>query len=179
MPEISLQFVSVCLQATITSLFAGSLWFAWRNLKLFNHTHQASLLKALVEDYRRLVERDVFDQYHGELEEWQKKLLNSNLAPAMVYNTKLSNLAQIGQFYDHVGILLRQGLLDFHLCFEVIPVPYKFWEDTKDFRAIMKEVTYAEFWDSFEYLVRRYESEREARKRPLSVSQALRRAGFR
>lgn len=172
---MSLQFVSVVLQGYVTIVFTVSLWFAWRNLRVFNHTHQAGLLKSITEDYRRLVEQNVFEKYETELEDWQKKLLESDMTPVMVYDTKLSSIAQIGHFYDHLGLLLRQGLLDFHLCFEIVPVPYKFWEDTKELRSVMRRVTYSEFWSSFEYVVRRYQDEKKHRERPVSVQQALRR----
>jgi hypothetical protein len=163
------------MQGYVTVVFTVSLWFAWRNLRLFNHTHQANLLKSVVDDYRRLVEQDAFENYEAELEEWKRKLVGSDMTPVMVYDTKLSSIAQIGHFYDHLGLLLRQGLLDFRLCFEVVPVPYKFWEETEEFRNVMRRVTYAQFWGAFEHLVRRYRVEKRRRERPMPVQEALRR----
>lgn len=172
---MNLQFVSVILQGVVTLFFAASLVVGLWNLRLFHQSHQATLLKGIMEDYRRLVDRGVFDAYEQELQNWREKLKDSEFAPVLAYDTNFTAISQIGHFYDHVGLLLRKGLLDFQLCFEVLPVPYKFWEDTKDFRGVMKRVTYSEFWDHFEEVVDRYQAEKSRRVAPMTVVQALRR----
>ncbi len=161
--------LSVMLQGVVALLFAGSLLVAQRNLGLFRHNHQAMLLKSGMDEYRALVTQEAFDTYPDELESWRRSLAESELAPTMAYYTRLGTISQIGLFYDWVGLLVRKGLLDFDLCFEVVPMPYKFWADTQEFRAMMKEATYSEFWDPFEYLHGRYVAERRRRTDPPSI----------
>ena len=171
---MTLPIISAVLQGVVALLFAGSLAVALRNLALFRHNHQAMLLKSVMDDYRALVADDAFEAYVDELAAWKQEMLNAEgLAPTMAYYTKLSRLSQIGFFYDHVGLLVQQGLLDFALCFEVLPMPYRFWHDTREFRALMKKATYAGFWDPFEYLHDRYERERARRHPPQELSQLI------
>lgn len=161
---MSLQLISVLLQATVMVIFVGSLIVARRNLLVYRQQGQASLLKTAMEDYRALVADDVFDNYHQELEEWRASMRDRDgLQPHMAYYTKFSNISRVGFFYDHLGLIVRQGLLDFEMCFEVVPMPYKFWDDTREFRELMKKATYSEFWDPFEYLYDRYMAERRVR----------------
>lgn len=164
---MSLQLFSVLLQAFVASIFLGSLVVAFRNLVIFRHQAQAAVLKQAMMDYQALVAADAFEHYQAEVERWQTAMLESSeLQPTMAYYTKFTYISQVGFFYDHLGLLVRQGLLDFELCFEVVPMPYKFWNDTAEFREMMKKATYAEFWDPFEYLHDRYMAERARRVEP-------------
>lgn len=167
---MSLQLVSVLLQAFVASMFAGSLIVAFRNLVIFRHQSQAAVLKQAMQDYQALVADDAFEHYEAEVERWRTAMLESTeLQPTMAYYTKFTYISRIGFFYDHLGLLVRQGLLDFELCFEVVPMPYKFWNDTAEFREMMKKATYAEFWDPFEHLHDRYMAERARRAQPTSI----------
>jgi len=164
---MTLQLISVLLQGFVAAMFGGSLIVGYRNLVIFRHQSQASVLKQAMQDYQALVADDAFEYYQGELESWRTAMLESSeLQPTMAYYTKFTYISRIGFFYDHLGLLVRQGLLDFELCFEVVPMPYKFWNDTAEFRALMKNATYAEFWDPFEHLHNRYMAERARRARP-------------
>lgn len=169
---MTLQALSVALQGAVVLLIGGSLLVARRNLVLFRHNHQAMLLKSVMDEYRALVAEDVFDAYPEELASWQRSMEETELAPTMAYYTRLGAISRIGLFYDWVGLLVRDGLLDFELCFEVVPLPFKFWEDTQEFRSLMKSATYAGFWDPFEYLHRRY-LERRASERQRPTLRAL------
>lgn len=174
---MSLPLVSVILQGIVTLMFIGSWIVARRNLLVYRQQSQAGLLKHAMDEYRALVVDDVFERYAEELEQWKSALLDSqDLQPTMAYYTKFTHISRIGFFYDHLGLLVRQGLLDFELCFEVVPMPYKFWEDTREFREVMKAATYAEFWDPFEALHDRYVAERRRRGRPPTFSELLRRS---
>ena len=171
---MTLEVVSVVLQGVVAFMFGGSLLVARRNLIAFRHHHQSNLLKSVMADYRELVAEGVFDEYQRDLDSWRTELLDSEpLAPKMAYYTRFDRISRIGFFYDHVGLLVRQGLLDFKLCFEVVPMPYAFWKDTREFRAVMKRATYAQFWDPFEYLHDRYERERSVRGRPATLRSML------
>lgn len=171
---MTLQALSVALQGAVVLLIGGSLLVARRNLVLFRHNHQAMLLKSVMDEYRALVAEDVFDTYPAELASWQHSLEETELAPTMAYYTRLGAISRIGLFYDWVGLLVRDGLLDFELCFEVVPMPFKFWDDTQSFRTLMKSATYAGFWDPFEYLHGRYLSRRSSQRTRPSLRALLR-----
>lgn len=169
-----LQLLSVILQALVTCIFIGSFFIAYHNLRIFRQNHNAMVLKTVMNDYKKLVADEVFDKYPEELESWKYRLLESDFSPTMAYYNQLGIISRIGSFYDYVGMLLQKGLLDFDLCFEMVPFPYKFWEDTQEFRKIMKQATYAEFWDFFESLHNRYRTELAKRQKPHPLEKLLR-----
>lgn len=165
-PELILQALSVSLQGVVTVLFAASFIVALRNLHLFRNNHNATLIKYVLDEYKMLVAEDVFSRYPEELTTWKSQMEDTSFSPSMSYYTRLNIIARIGSFYEYVGLLVDKRLLDFNLCYEVLPMPYKFWQDMQEFRAIMKQVTYKQFWDYFENLHHKYIEERTKRNAP-------------
>ncbi len=164
---IDIQHIQLFLQAIVTCLFIGSFWLGFHNLQIFRQNHHANLLKIIMSDYMSLVQSDVFENYEKDLDEWKKQLIASELSPSKFYYDQLNNLSKIGHYFDHVGLLVNKKLIDFDLVFELLPFPYKFWEDTQEFRKVMQELTYSDFWNQFNYLHEQYMKERAKRDKPL------------
>ena len=161
-----LQRLGLFCQVAIAIMFAGSFIIGYFNLIAFNRSNTISTLKHLLDEYQALIKRGTFESYENELTNWKEQLATSALAPHAFYYKHLKHVSAVGLFYDYVGVMVKKRIVDFSLLFEVLPFPYMFWADTKDFRESMQEVTYANFWENFEYLSDRYYKERSKRDTP-------------
>ncbi len=165
--------IQLFLQAFIALLFLGSFIIGVTNLLMFRKNHNASQLKSIMNDYLKMTAEEVFSNYIDDLAQWKTDLAESDVRPRKFYYDQLNNMSRIGHFYEHVGLLVKKRLLDFHLLFELLPFPYKFWEDTEEFRDIMQKLTYSDFWGHFSYLYTRYEAESRNREKPALKAQLL------
>jgi hypothetical protein len=148
--------VALIFQGIITVLFLGSFWIGYKNLREFKKSYMTNTLKSIMDDYQKLINEDAFNCYQQELVTWKNKLADSDFSPTLFYYNTLNHISRIGQFYEHIGLLVRDELVDFDVLFELLPFPFKFWEDTEEFRTLMQEMTYVDFWLHFHYLRQRY-----------------------
>lgn len=74
-----------------------------------------------------------------------------------------------------MGLLVRDAIIDFDVLFELLPFAHKLWTDTSEFRNVMQEVTYADFWLHFQYLRERYIEALNMREPPKHKAEVLRR----
>ncbi len=165
--------VSIILQGIIAAMFTGSLVVAGHHLRTYKKASTTESLRAILDDYNEMVQEGVFDSYDKDLETWKEKLAASEKAPVNFYLHHLKSISRIGQFYERVGLLVRQDLVNFDLLFEMLPFPDKFWNETQEFRKTMSEITYVDFWNHFESLHRRYENARKNKDEPKDVSSVL------
>ena len=168
--------VALIFQGIITVLFLGSFWIGYKNLREFKKSYMTNTLKTIMDDYQKLTNENAFDGYPQELATWKHRLDDSDFSPTLFYYNTLNHISLIGQFYEHVGLLVRDELVDFDVLYELLPFPHKFWEDTTEFHALMQEMTYMDFWLLFQYLRQRYleaDNRREPPKRKAEVLQFI------
>ena len=170
MPVMTLIF-----QGVIALLFLGSFWIGYKNLREFKKLSTANTLKAIMDDYKKLIDDNAFNLYAEELIDWKIKLADSDFSPAFFYYNTFNHTSRIGQFYEHIGLLVRDEIIDFNILFELLPFPFKFWKDTEEFRTLMQEMTYVDFWLHFHYLRQRYLEARELREPPKRKAEVLQR----
>lgn len=163
---IDIPLLSLCFQGSIMLLFLGSFFVAVYNLMAFKQANITNALKSVMDDYWALTQDRVFEKYHEDLKHWRDNLAQTELNPLTFYYQHLNYVARVGQFYEMVGVLVRKRLVDFDLLFEVLPFPDKFWQDTREFREVMQQVTYSDFWYNFEFLETVYQQARKQRPRP-------------
>lgn len=166
-------WVATISQITIALVFVGSFIVGFYTLRTMQRSNAVATVKSVMDEYRILTASRSFDEYRTELENWNNALQGSELTPHSFYYFQLQHISTIGQFYDYVGLLVMKRLVDFHLLFEILPFPYVFWAETKEFRQAMKEMTYADFWNGFEHLHSRYTQEKSQRDKPRSRKSVL------
>lgn len=167
--------VTLIFQGIVAFLFLGSFWIGYRNLREFKKSSTANTLKTIIDDYQKLINDNTFNCYTKELVDWKTKLADTDFSPTLFYYNTFNHISRIGQFYDHVGLLVRDEIIDFNILFELLPFPFKFWEDTSEFRGIMQDVTYVDFWLHFQYLRERYVEVQSMRKPPKRKAEVLKR----
>lgn len=165
--------IALIFQGIITVLFLGSFWVGYGNLLVFKKSYLTNTLKTVMDDYQKLINENAFNCYSQDLMVWKSKMADSDFSPALCYHNTLKHLSRIGQFYEHVGLLVQDELIDYDILFELLPFPYKFWEDTTEFRTLMQEMTYVDFWSHFQYLHHRYLETRSQRERPKHKADVL------
>lgn len=165
--------IAIIFQGIVTVMFVGSFWLGYSNLLVFKKSHLTNTLKIIMEDYQKLVNKNSFNLYGQELVTWKSKLIESDFRPYLFYYNTLNHISRIGHFYEYVGLLVRNELIDCDTLFELLPFPYKFWEDTVEFRALMQEMTYEDFWSHFQYLHQCYLEIRSQRESPKHKDEVL------
>ena len=170
-----IELVTLTFQGVIALLFLGSFWIGYKNLREFKKLSTANTLKAIMDDYQKLIDDNVFNNYTQELADWKSKLADTDFSPTLFYYNTFNHISRIGQFYEHVGLLIRDDIIDFDILFELLPFPFKFWKDTEEFRTLMQEMTYIDFWLHFHYLRQRYVEARELRAPPKRKAEVLQR----
>ncbi|MGE0200118.1 MAG: hypothetical protein AB7P76_04030 [Candidatus Melainabacteria bacterium] len=170
---ITIPLATLILQSAVATLILFSVIVAWHNLKIFKRSSATTTLKQIMDDYRTLVMDNAFEVYGDDLVNWRENLVNSDFSPHTFYYTQLKKIARIGEFYEYVGVLVRNKLVDFDLLFELLPFPDKFWEDTQEFRTAMQEIMFVEFWNNFIYLHKRYMANRATRSKPKAKKSLL------
>lgn len=165
--------MALIFQGIVAVLFLGSFWVGYSNLRAFKKSHLTNTLKTVLDDYQKLVKEEVFNRYPQDLVAWKEKMADSDFSPTLFYYNTLNHISRIGQFYEHVGLLVRDELIEFDVLFELLPFPYKFWEDTIEFRTLMQELTYVDFWLHSQYLHQRYLEARSRREPPQRKAQVL------
>jgi len=160
-------------QGIIAILFIGSFFVALYNLRVFKNNHNTITLKNVLDDYRALLKSGVFSRYEEDLEKWKTRMASSDFQPMFFYYNEMPCVSEIGQFYELVGVLVRNDLIDLNLLFEILPFPDQFWRITFEFRKAMQEITYEHFWDNFEDLRVRYTMKRKSRKPPKKKREVL------
>lgn len=160
-------------QGVIALLFLGSFFVALYNLRVFKNNHNTITMKNMLDDYRSLLKNGVFNQYEEDLEKWKSRMASSDFQPMFFYYNEMPYVSEIGQFYELVGVLVRNGIIDLDLLFEILPFPERFWQRTREFRTAMQEMTYEHFWDNFEDLRERYARKRRTRKPPKMKREVL------
>lgn len=167
------KLIGLICQIIVALLFTGSFIIAYFNLLAFNRSNNISTLKHILDEYQELVECEAFELYQEELTDWKNRLAESKLTAHSFYYRNMKSVAKIGQFYDYVGVMVDKDIIEFSLLFEVLPFAHTFWEETADFRALMQQVTYADFWSHFISLQRRYTEEQKQRKTPKKLNELL------
>jgi hypothetical protein len=167
--------MALIFQGIIVFLFIGSFWIGYKNLREFRKSSTANTLKTIMDDYQKLIHENEFNCYTKELIDWKEKLADTDFSPTLFYYNTFNHISRIGQFYEHVGLLVRDEIIDFNVLFELLPFPFKFWEDTSEFREIMQDVTYVDFWLHFQYLRERYIKARRMREPPRRKIEVLKR----
>jgi hypothetical protein len=73
---------------------------------------------------------------------------------------ELAPILDIGGFYEYVGVLVTQGLIDFDLVFELMPMPTEIWESAESLVAGLRNEWIDDFWINWERLIKMYKTQR-------------------
>jgi hypothetical protein len=121
--------------------------------------------RSIYDDHFRI--RKYFDKavmQRDELINLIKENPNSDDINLIYGKQEYSELREVGYHYEYIGILIKRKILPLELCFDLLPFPDKFWNESKEFVNIMREKYLSDFWKNFEYLQEKYKSERKNKK---------------
>jgi hypothetical protein len=121
--------------------------------------------KSIYDDHFRI--RKYFDKaviQRDELINLIKENPSSDDINLIYGKQEYSELREVGYHYEYIGILIKRKILPLELCFDLLPFPDKFWNESKEFVNIMREKYLSDFWKNFEYLQEKYKSERKNNK---------------
>lgn len=171
-----LELLKLLFQAIVAVSFLGSLIIAAYHLNAYRRASVIAATHEIMDDYYALIENRAFEKYEDDLNQWKNNVIESEFNTGTFYYNNVQYLSRIGQFYDHVGLMVYKKLIDIDLLFEILPFPDKFWEDCNEFRTIFREASYNRFWYHFEYLRDLYVEKRAGRSAK-DIEKILKRKG--
>jgi hypothetical protein len=142
-----------------------ALIFTAIQIKLAKRTILFNGFKSIYDDHFRI--RKHFEKAVTQREELLTSLkINSNQEDInLLYGKQdYAELREVGYHYEYIGILVKRKILPLELCFDLLPFPDKFWNDSQEFIKVMRENYLPDFWENFEYLKEKYNSERTSKK---------------
>jgi hypothetical protein len=136
--------------------------FSLRNMRLSSLQHIGAVIREDGEVQKKITTLNIkgLPAFSSLLAKYDGRARNVYFSP------ELKDVFEIGEHFERMGALVRLGYIEFDLLYAIIPFPDEFWEESREWRAALRENWHerdkalVDFWSNFKDLCDRYQRQR-------------------